>query len=316
MWKGLWRSLGKATGFVATTIAGTPAPKGPISPEPTQSVENRGVVVQPGLEAAHLGGAASVQGTQACSRVQGFVANLMQKVAGDGSCSPVEATEEQAESIARILREHDVVPNRLGIDGLPGSGKSTLARALVRKLDLRWTSLDYKDLSAPQYLERERVILEHHRLFRTQDVNAFDAIIYISEVPEHARVRTVRRGRGAILAAMLDYNKLKRIGDIAFEVCEGNLIAIPDSNLTFKIKPPGGFRAVENIVCRLREAGLYTAGLSKEEMLFLLAFGKPDQGLKAYYTPFVCFAALGGLSGWLSATEASPATDSPASASS
>ena len=316
MWTGIWRSLGKATGFVATSLAGTSAPEGSISSEPAPSAESGGVVVRLGREAGRLCGTASVQGTRACSEVQGLVANLIQKVAGDGSCLSDDAADKQAESIALILREGGVVPNRLGIDGLPGSGKSTLARALARKLDLRWISLDHKNLSNSRELERERVVVEHHRLFRTQDVNVFDAIVYINELPENARAWTVRRGRGAILATMLDYHKLKNVGDMAFEVCDGKPMAIPDSNLTLKIKPPGGFRAIESIVGRLREAGLYTPGMSKEETLFLLALGEPKGGLKAYYTPFASFAALGGLAGWIRGTEASPTTDSQVSASS
>jgi len=293
-----------------TTVAGGPAPEGSIAPDHSQLVESGGVVAQVGLVAGRVCGAASAQGKRACSGVQGLLADLLQTVSGEGSCPPVTAAATRAESIAQILSERGVVPNRLGIDGLPGSGKSTLARALASKLDLRWISLDYKDLSVSGNLERPRTVFEHHRLFRTQDVDSFDAIIFIAESPERARAKTVRRGRFAILAAILDYNRLKRIGELAFDVCEGEPIAVPNSNLILKIKPAGGFRAIENIERRLREAGFDAAGMSKEEMLFLLAFGKPEDGITAYCSPYTCFAGLGGLAGWLSRTEPDPSADS------
>ena len=264
MWDTLWRSMGKATGVVVTTVAGAPA------------------------------------------GVQGVLAGLLQKASGDGRSPILEAVERRAECIARILRERGVVPDRIGIDGLPGSGKITLARALAPKLDLRWLSLDYKDLNVPRNLERKGVIVEHHRLLRTQDADRFDVILYIRETPERARIRTVRRRRGVILAALLDYHKLGKVGELAFDVCQAEPVVIPDSNLILKIKPPGGFRAIESIVRRLREAGLDTAGMSKEAMLFLLALGKPEHGLTAYYSPFPCFACLGGVAGWLRGTNPPP----------
>jgi len=52
-----------------------------------------------------------------------------------------------------------------------------------------------------------------------------------------------------------------------------------------KIKPPGGFRAMENIGVRLRTAGHDPKSMSKEEMLFVLAYGRPGSGLMAYLLP-------------------------------
>jgi len=49
--------------------------------------------------------------------------------------------------------------------------------------------------------------------------------------------------------------------------------------------------------------------MSQEEMLFLLAFGKPEDGITAYCSPYTCFAGLGGLAGWLSSTQPKSFTD-------
>jgi hypothetical protein len=205
-----------------------------------------------------------------------------------GASPSIKAVEEQAEGIAQVLRERGITPNRLGIDGLPGSGKSSLSSALAEKLDMRWRSLDYQNLGLRGILGRKRTIYEHYRLFRTQDVDAFDVIVYIDEPARRSRARVRRRGRGLILAAVLDYDKLKKVGELAFDVCEGEPVAVPKSQVLVKIKPPEGFRAVENIASRLGAAGSDASGvgnMSKEEMLFLLAYGRRQEGLTAYFLP-------------------------------
>ncbi len=224
----------------------------------------------------------------------------------------IKAVEQQAETIARVLRERGIVPNRVGIDGVPGSGKSTLACALAIRLDMKRQSLDYKNVSRPGNLDQERTIYEHHRLFRTHDVDSFDAIVYIDEPVERSKAKVTWRPGRLILAAALDYNKLKKVGEIAFDVCQGAPIAIPDSYLILKIKPPEGFRASENIVSRLSAAGFDTGaapdvcrdcagGMRKEEMLFVLAYGRRQDGLKAYCfcLPLACMTRLGSLAAGL-----------------
>jgi hypothetical protein len=47
--------------------------------------------------------------------------------------------------------------------------------------------LDYIDLNKPQDFSKEKTIYEHHRLLRTQDIDNFDAIIYIDEPPEFSQ---------------------------------------------------------------------------------------------------------------------------------
>jgi hypothetical protein len=237
-----------------------------------------------------------------------------------------EAVRAEAEGIALALRERDIAPDKLGIDGIPGSGKSTLARVLAEELDMKWRSLDYLDPGDPRNIEEGRTIYEHHRLLRTHDVDAFDAIVYVNENVARAKARVRRRRRGQILSVILEYRKLKKVGDLAFEVCGGETIAIPtrpgqvddvvrktrsqddvagrggESRLVLKIRPPEGFRAAENIASALAAAGLDAPGpvesglrgKSKEKLLFLLAFGKRRHGFVAYLRPLARYVALLG----------------------
>jgi hypothetical protein len=220
------------------------------------------------------------------------------------SASSVKSAEEQAERIAGILDEKGITPDKIGIDGLPGSGKSTLARALAKRLDMKRQSLDHKNLHLPGNLDSGRTIYEHHRLLRTQDLDVFDAIVYIDMSARRCRARVCRRGRGLFLAAVLDYKKLRKVGKVAFDVCEGEPIPVTDGPLIVKIKPPGGFRALENTVSRLKRhqspqttgsAELDASGMSREEMLFLLACGKRKHGLKAYLIPLHYVSRVGKL---------------------
>jgi hypothetical protein len=201
----------------------------------------------------------------------------------------VEDVRERADRIASILQERDIVAARLGVDGLPGSGKSTLARALAEKLGLQWKSLDHENMNVPIDFTQEHVIYEHHRLLRTQDVDPFDAIVYVDEPVAVSKARVLRRStieaRQGLSTDVLDYDKLETIGRLAFDVCQGESISIPRSGLLMKVRPPGGFRAVENTISRLRAAERDPGDLGKEEMLFLLAYGSPRSGLMAYFLP-------------------------------
>ena len=195
-----------------------------------------------------------------------------------------------AVATARMLQSRGIDPNRLGVDGVPGSGKSTFARALADELGGQWKSLDHENMNEPRDFAPERTVYEHHRLFRTQDVDVFDAIVYVDEPIEVAKDRVVQRarkeGRTALLIDVLDYEKLKQIGKLAFDVCDGQPIAIPDSHLLMKIRPPGGFRALENTLDRLRAAGHeFEPDMGKEQMLFLLAYGIARAGMTAYFLP-------------------------------
>ena len=205
----------------------------------------------------------------------------------------VPAVLKQADTIADILDERGCALDRIGIDGVPGSGKSTLARALAAKLSMKWKSLDHQNFGLPESLDHGRTIYEHHRLFRTVDVDALDAIIYIDEPINVSLAKLSRRRRGQVMAAVLDFNRMKKIGEIAFDICEGEAIPVPGTCLIIKIRPEGGFRVRENIDKRLLSAELKVSGLKKEEMLFLLAYGRRRYGLQAYFVPYAFFSLCG-----------------------
>jgi hypothetical protein len=199
------------------------------------------------------------------------------------------AHQQSASEIVQILRARGVVPNRIGVDGLPGSGKSTLSRALADTLGFEWKSLDHQNMNVPRDFTAELTIYEHHRLLRTQDVDAFDVIISVDERIEVSKARILKRAkpeaRRAVNVDVLDFEKLRAIGKLAFEVCDGDPIPIPASTLVMKIRPPGGFNAVDNIMRQLHAAGHGVESRSKEEMLFLLAYGRARSGLLAYFVP-------------------------------
>lgn len=194
----------------------------------------------------------------------------------------LDVVNHQADRIIDLLKSNGVTPNKLAVDGLPGSGKSTLARALADKLGFQWKSLDHQNLNKPIDFTEGKTVYEHHRLLRTQNPDNFDAVIYIYEPVELAKERVVKRKRIPIIVDVLDFEKLKQMGDKAFALCNGLTHDIPDTNLKVKIKPNDGFKAYENIFSELSALGLNPEGLSKEQLLFLSIDGKARQGLNAY----------------------------------
>ena len=80
----------------------------------------------------------------------------------------------------------------------------------------------------------------------------------------------------------LDFEKLKIIGNLAFEIAEGEEIKIPSSPIRMKIRPPAGYQDQKNLADRLKTAGIRAEKLSKEEMLFLSCYGEAKQGIKPY----------------------------------
>lgn len=217
-------------------------------------------------------------------------AAVLKLLRGTGEPSQiVEPVRDSALRIALLLQERGCVPQRIAVDGLPGSGKSSLARALADRLGLKWKSLDHENMNVPRDFSREHTVYEHHRLLRTQNVDHFDVIVYADEFVTVSKTRVLQRARtetrAGLMIDMLDYEKLQKIGNLAFRVCRGELIPIPGTRLLVKIRPPAGFGATENLVSRLRAAGYDLQNLEKEEMLFLLLYGKRQCGLRAYFLP-------------------------------
>ena len=186
-----------------------------------------------------------------------------------------------ANDIATIFRERGLVPSRLAIDGLPGCGKSTLASELADRMNMEVVCLDHHDMDRPQDFTQLGAIYEHHRLLRTQDLDAFDAIIYIDEPVNISQGRVLQRKRGGYLVDILDYDLLKRIGDKAFACTSGETISIAEC-YRIKFKPVGGFRDRELIHKELIAKHSVDANFSKEESLFVSVEGVRKSGFKAY----------------------------------
>lgn len=196
-----------------------------------------------------------------------------------------EALVRTADSLAGFFSSMQVSLDRIAVDGVPGSGKSSLARALAERLGMGVECLDYQNMDKPLAFDKGRTIYEHHRLLRTQDIDAFDAIIYIDEPVEISMARVLKRKRGGGLVELMDYGKLKAVGEKAFQVADGDAKAIPGSFVKVKVRPGAGFRHRQNIYWELQQKGdgfRNAAGLSTEQALFLLIYGRAGKGFNAY----------------------------------
>lgn len=75
---------------------------------------------------------------------------------------------------------------------------------------------------------------------------------------------------------------LKKIGDAAFEMLGGEEIEIEGSFIRMKQRPQEGYGDIERLKARLQEKGLDMKGFSKEELLFIYCYGKPEKGISPY----------------------------------
>jgi len=187
-----------------------------------------------------------------------------------------------ADAIAGLFKARLISPNRIAIDGVPGSGKSSLAVSLADRLDMEVECLDHRNLDKEILFDKNRTIYEHHRLLRTQNIDNFDVIIYIDEPVEISKKKVLQRKRGGYLVDIMDYGKLKVMGEKAFSVAEGETIQIGSSFAKVKIRPEDGYRDVENISKELRQKGVNRTVLNKEEALFLCVEGRAKKGFTAY----------------------------------
>jgi hypothetical protein len=229
-------------------------------------------------------GAEAVERILSRSTVQSTLRGQLRKLvtgSGERFTGAIPEVEQTADRVVEALRGRIPEPACIGIDGIAGAGKSSLARSLSGRLGLRWQTLYARDVCRPLQLQRG-VIYENLRLFRTQDLDAFDALVYIDAPLPLARERVLQRDRAGTVLDFFDFEKLKRFGDAVFEAAEGDTIEIPDSFIKLKIRPAKGFRNRENLAERLVEAGLEPGDLCREEMLFLLFEKRPRKGIRPY----------------------------------
>lgn len=199
-----------------------------------------------------------------------------------------EEVIRQAKAIESIFDEQRVIPDRIAIDGTPGSGKTTLARALAQRLDMEFICLDHQNMDAKISFVKAPAIYEHHRLLRTQNIDCFDAIIYIDQPVEISKENILQRERGAYLVDVMNFDLLKRIGEKAFALANGAETCIADSSTKIKMRPGNGYNVMENITVALKNnglSGIEVDGYNKEEKIFLCVEGHPGKGFKAYLNP-------------------------------
>ena len=206
------------------------------------------------------------------------------KKTGAYSVQKVQAALDSADWIFHFLKKNQLHPNRIAIDGLPGSGKSTLAEALCARLNMLWVSLDYQLPEGNTPLDQELTIYEHHRLLRTQVLDAFDMILFIDLPMDTIRQQIIERGQGALNIEFFDYELMQEIGKVAFDLAGSESLRVPGTDLLMKIKPSQGFELEENLVGKLELKGFEEFGnLTREEKLFLLVRGEPRRGLSGYH---------------------------------
>ncbi len=193
----------------------------------------------------------------------------------------VPTAEYYADRIIEVLGDKGIFPESICIDGLPGSGKSSLGRALEQKCGLKWRTLYWQELKEAYPFKKGR-IYENIRLIRTQDMEDFDIIIYIDCTTEEAKGRVITRDRNATLVDVVNFSRLKKIGDAAFEMLGGEEIKIKGSFIRMKQRPQEGYGDIERLKARLQEKGLDAEGYLKEELLFIYCYGKPEKGISPY----------------------------------
>lgn len=190
----------------------------------------------------------------------------------------LDNAEETVRSIMKI--KPDVL--RIAVDGLPGSTKGQLARAIAQKLGFAWECMEEMEANTSMNFHKPTSVYEHHRLLRTRNCDNFDAIVYVDEPVESAVERVMKRKGGTAILETWDFDRLKLVGDKAFEICSGESYNVPNTNIHIKIKPENGFGAEENITAELARHGIAVGGPDKEQMLFLCADRGAREGLSAY----------------------------------
>ena len=193
----------------------------------------------------------------------------------------ISSVEYYSDKIMELLHNKGVAPRSVCIDGLPGSGKSSLGRSLAKKTGLEWRTLYWQELKEPFPFE-EGLIYENIRLIRTQSIESFDMLIYLDCSIDAATSRVMERDRDGILIDLLDFPMLKKIGDLTFEMADGEEFRIAQTPLRIKFRPKGGYRDIEKLKERLKAGGRDVEGFSKEELLFIYCYGKPREGIFPY----------------------------------
>ncbi|MBF0229327.1 MAG: hypothetical protein HQK63_06995 [Desulfamplus sp.] len=207
-----------------------------------------------------------------------------------------EKAMKEAVKIKDILTKEGLFPKQIAIDGVPGSGKSSLSRALGKILDMKPVPLDHYNMNKPINFISKPAIFEHHRLLRTQEIDSFDAIIYIDEPVENSKEKILQRKRGSYLVDIMNFDLMKKIGKRAFQLADGIFYQVPDSFIKVKIRKGESYNMLKHISdeLKLSEAkplqqlhkgenlSQKINTMAKESLIFILEEGKVRKGFTAY----------------------------------
>ncbi|MBF0413579.1 MAG: hypothetical protein HQK70_12835 [Desulfamplus sp.] len=208
-----------------------------------------------------------------------------------------EQIMQYAFAIKDIFNRAGIFPKKIAIDGVPGSGKSSLSRALGNILNMKPVSLDHYNMDKKINFISNHAVFEHHRLLRTQDIDCFDAIIYIDEPVENSKKKILLRKRGSYLVDIMNFDLMKKIGKKAFELADGTFYSVPDSFIKIKIKAGTSYNMLKNISDELiysnhKKKEILTPNLdtvtdkinetAKEALIFLIEEGRIKKGFTAY----------------------------------
>ncbi|MBF0111165.1 MAG: hypothetical protein HQK74_00360 [Desulfamplus sp.] len=210
-----------------------------------------------------------------------------------------EKVMQDALSIKDIFNRAGITPQKIAIDGVPGSGKSVLSYALGNLLEMRAVSLDHCNMDQKINFISKPAIFEHHRLLRTQNIDCFDAIIYIDEPVEDSMAKVLQRKRGSYLVDIMNFDLMKKIGKKAFELADGDSYSVPNSFIKVKSRVGQSYNVMENITNELLSSNpekLQKIGdsqdienrvkiMAKEAMLFFIEDGRFKKGFTAYLNP-------------------------------
>ncbi|MBF0389772.1 MAG: hypothetical protein HQK71_06665 [Desulfamplus sp.] len=210
-----------------------------------------------------------------------------------------EKVMQDALSIKDIFNRAGITPQKIAIDGVPGSGKSVLSYALGNLLEMKAISLDHCNMDQKINFISKPAIFEHHRLLRTQNIDCFDAIIYIDEPVEDSMAKVLQRKRGSYLVDIMNFDLMKKIGKKAFELADGDSYSVPNSFIKVKSRVGQSYNVMENITNELLSSNpekLQKIGdsqdienrvkiMAKEAMLFFIEDGRFKKGFTAYLNP-------------------------------
>lgn len=182
----------------------------------------------------------------------------------------------------------DLQRARIAVAGTGGSGKTTLARELAQQLNMKLRAMDservfFKHLTEfPDKPYTEAVapgtVAEQVHLTNNLDPDTFDALIRVHRPIEEIDESILKRKRGAVQRAFVDYPLLNKTIETGIKLTDGPLLQV-GKGVEMKIKPPEGFRADEHLDSALRAKGIDPEDMNRHQKLLSLVRGERTTGV-------------------------------------